>query len=141
MRRTVDLTKVTYLPHSIQLETSFSNLIVPHDEQLLRLSVHNLIKNAAEACGKTPCVISVKLSRSDQHVSIAINDKGPGVPKEILNKIFEAYTTTKHTGPNPGMGLGLAICQKVVLEHGGTLTVESEPGNTTFKVRLPLKKR
>ena len=58
-----------------------------------------------------------------------------------LERIFEAYFTTKHTGPNPGMGLGLAVCQKIVMDHDGKMSVRSRPGETVFTIRLPRRKK
>ena len=66
---------------------------------------------------------------------------GPGSADELRDRIFEAYFTTKHTGPNPGMGLGLAVCQKIVMDHDGKMSVRSRPGETVFTIRLPRRKK
>ncbi|HHJ51687.1 MAG TPA: sensor histidine kinase, partial [Caldithrix abyssi] len=59
----------------------------------------------------------------------------PGIPPDIREKIFNLYFTTKSTGT----GVGLSIVQRIVEEHGGTITVESEPGKgTVFKLILPI---
>jgi CheY-like chemotaxis protein len=72
--------------------------------------------------------------RKGRFVRIAIADSGPGIPPEIISKIFELHFTTKPDGN----GLGLAICQLVVQKHEGCLTVQSELGNgSIFTVYLP----
>lgn len=136
-----DLAESAYPPHIIKTETSLKELIVPHDEQLLRHVIHNLIKNAAEADPGRDTPITVKISCDANNAILVVHDCGPGVPDDLKERIFEAYVTTKHTGPTPGMGLGLAICQKVVLEHSGKLKLESAPGNTSFTITIPLRRR
>ncbi len=126
-----------YVPHTISLILPKEPLLIPHDKDLLRHAVHNLIKNAAEADPTSSSVITVSLHQYEENVSVQIHDLGPGIPIDLQESIFEAYVTTKHTGPSPGMGLGLAICQKVVLEHNGRLAVTSKPGNTIFTIEIP----
>lgn len=140
-QKAADLAESAYQPHTIAMETNLKELIVPHDDQLLRHVIHNLIKNAAEADAGNPTPITVRVSADANNALVAVHDCGPGVPTEMKERIFEAYVTTKHTGPTPGMGLGLAICQKVVLEHGGKLKLESAPGNTSFTIIIPLKRK
>jgi signal transduction histidine kinase len=70
-------------------------------------------------------------------VKVVVRDSGPGIPPELQDKIFEHLFTTKPLGK--GTGMGLHICRKIVAEHGGSLTVKSEPGNTEFITRLPLQ--
>ncbi len=70
-------------------------------------------------------------------VGICISDSGPGIPKEIQDKIFEPFYTTKDVGK--GTGLGLSICYGIIEEHRGRIDVDSSPGEgTTFTIRLPL---
>jgi signal transduction histidine kinase len=65
-------------------------------------------------------------------VEIRIRDNGPGIPPDIVEKIFNPFFTTKPT--NQGTGLGLAITSDIIREHGGTIQVESEPGEYTEMV-------
>jgi signal transduction histidine kinase len=70
-------------------------------------------------------------------VLVEIGDTGPGVPAEIRDRIFEPFFTTKPVGE--GTGLGLDISWRIVVnKHHGDLSVESEPGHTVFRVRLPV---
>ncbi|MBO9533627.1 MAG: HAMP domain-containing histidine kinase [Solirubrobacteraceae bacterium] len=69
---------------------------------------------------------------------IEFTDDGPGIPPEIQPRVFETFFTTKNVGE--GTGLGLATAFRIVeTRHGGSLTVESVPGNTTFSVWLPFR--
>ena len=121
------------------LHTPSKHMIAEIDEDLVRQVILNIVKNAGEACLHAQAAISITLAETPLDVIIAIHDNGDGIPQEVLSRIFEAYFTTKHTGPTPGMGLGLAVCQKIVMDHRGTMNVHSTKGSTTFTVRLPKK--
>ncbi|MGB8406412.1 MAG: ATP-binding protein [Mycobacterium sp.] len=97
----------------------------------------NIIDNALQAmkgCG----VLTIRTMKvGDDTVRIEINDNGPGIPADVIERIFTPFFTTKPFGEGTGLGLDLAwriICEK----HHGNLYVESEPGNTTFIVTLPV---
>ncbi len=64
----------------------------------------------------------------ENRIGIAIQDTGPGIPKEIADRVFEPFFTTKP--PGEGTGLGLAIVRSIVKAHGGELTLESLSGTT-----------
>jgi two-component system NtrC family sensor kinase len=99
-----------------------------------------LAVNALEACGGKGSLTVRTLQRPTQtgsEVIIEFEDRGCGIPPELLGKIFEPFFTTK--GEQRGTGLGLAICQGIVTEHGGRIEVESEVGRgTLFRVILPM---
>src|SRR6185369_1287320 len=81
--------------------------------------------------------IVLRTYAEDNHVVVEIIDNGPGIPEEIRSRIFEPFFTTKP--PGKGTGLGLHISHDIVANrHHGQLKVESKPGNTTFKVVLPV---
>jgi signal transduction histidine kinase len=99
----------------------------------------NLIDNAIQAMDGHG-TLTVRTSLDGECVRVEIGDTGPGVPAQIRQRIFEPFFTTKPVGQ--GTGLGLDISYRIVVgRHGGDLTVESEPGNTRFIVRLPLTER
>ena len=71
-------------------------------------------------------------------VVVEVGDTGPGLTPEVAARAFDAFYTTKDTGK--GTGLGLDIARRTVVErHGGTITIESQPGNTVVRVRLPVR--
>ncbi len=117
-----------------------SPLHVEIDSAMLRRVLDNLVHNAVEAVergGGEDGRIDIEADRgaSGSQVSIRITDSGPGIEAEDVEDIFAPYYTTRPDGT----GLGLAIVKKVVLEHGGTLSVaETGPRGTTFLIELPL---
>ncbi len=116
------------------------------DEALLTQLFLNLIKNAVEAVAEEGTVqvtsrvvsdysMSQNWERRSRMVALEVSDDGPGMDKEQLEHLFTPFFTTKAKGT----GLGLPICQKIVLEHRGMIKVESERSRgTTFTVMLPL---
>ena len=95
----------------------------------------NLITNAAQATGDDG-EIRLITTQLENTVKIEVRDNGKGIPAEALDKIFDPFFTTKEIGQ--GTGLGLSIVQRIISEHGGTITVESEEGvGTCFTVILP----
>ncbi len=97
----------------------------------------NLLKNAVEALGGGGGEIGVVLARDGDSIVLRIRDDGPGICSEKLHQLFEPFYTTKDA--QGGTGLGLSISQRIVAEHDGSLTVESEEGaGAEFTVRLPL---
>jgi signal transduction histidine kinase len=96
----------------------------------------NLIDNAVSAMGETG-VLTVRTGMDRDQVFVDIGDTGPGVPPEIRERIFEPFFTTKPVGQ--GTGLGLDITWRIVVnKHHGDVQVESVPGDTRFRVRLPV---
>jgi signal transduction histidine kinase len=74
----------------------------------------------------------------DDRLVVEIGDTGPGVPDEVRSRIFEPFFTTKQVGK--GTGLGLDIAWRIVVgRHHGDIRLESEPGDTSFQVILPLR--
>ncbi|MFZ5822153.1 MAG: sensor histidine kinase [Chloroflexota bacterium] len=114
-------------------------MIIVDPSQVERVFL-NLIINAAEAMeGSGKLTITTTMDAKTRCIDIDVKDTGPGITDENLEKIFDPFFTTKETGH--GVGLGLAISHGIVNEHGGSLTVETEPGKgTTFTVSLPLPK-
>lgn len=98
----------------------------------------NLIDNAADAVSAVEAAaITIRVVRDDDDVVVEIEDNGPGIPAELQTRVFDSFFTTKP--PGEGTGLGLQISQGiVVLDHRGSLDLESQPGRTVFQVRLPV---
>ena len=105
--------------------------------KLLRRAVRNLLENARRyAAGD----ITVTLSKSGEQVVIRVCDRGPGVPPELLERIFEPfYRLPGATERDGGVGLGLSLVKSIILRHGGTVACENRPdGGACFVVQLPL---
>ncbi|MEV4352512.1 ATP-binding protein [Actinoplanes sp. NPDC049596] len=96
----------------------------------------NLIDNAVQAMNGAG-TLTIKTYRDDNYVIVSVGDTGPGVPEALKKRVFEPFFTTKPVGE--GTGLGLDISFRIVVNgHGGDIHLESQPGDTKFKVRLPL---
>ncbi len=135
----LDLERIAYPQHSFNLKTPTALPAVYLDQQLIRQVLINLLKNAAEANETRAAHIhmTIELDEANQSYQISVEDDGPGIAPEDQDRIWDAYVTSKHTGPNPGMGLGLAISRKIALDHRGDLRVSSRPGQTKFTLQLP----
>ncbi len=95
----------------------------------------NLIDNALDAIGDGGRV-EVKANREGEHVVVCVVDNGPGIPAAIREKIFDPFFTTKPMGQ--GTGLGLDIVRRLVRHNDGTIEVDTQPGQTEFRVMLPI---
>ncbi len=99
----------------------------------------NLIDNAIDAVHGTG-KICIGTSREDNQLVVEIVDNGAGIPPDVQSHLFEPFYTTKPVGA--GTGLGLIISNRIVADrHGGEIEFESKPGETRFKVRLPLDRK
>jgi nitrogen fixation/metabolism regulation signal transduction histidine kinase len=108
------------------------------DRQLLKQVLVNLVENAvlsAREAGIDPVRVRVAAVRLGARVEVRVEDNGPGVPRELRDRLFEPYETTREHGT----GLGLAIVKKIVLDHGGEISLdETELGGAAFVIRLPV---
>jgi two-component system, NtrC family, sensor histidine kinase HydH len=124
-------------PFDIAIYKNYSPDIPPFllDGQLMERVIYNLLLNAAQA-SRPGGSIAVKTRQFDDTVEIAVIDRGSGIDPKHLENIFNPFFTTKSSGT----GLGLAIVSKIVDEHDGKITVESESGaGTVFRVYLPFR--
>jgi signal transduction histidine kinase len=95
----------------------------------------NLLDNAIDALGETG-TIRIGTARWEEGVEVTISDDGPGIPEDAQRQVFEPFFTTKAVGT--GTGLGLDTVRRIVRDrHEGDLRLSSQPGATTFTVRLP----
>lgn len=141
--RTLFLLENQTLFHNIQIEKNLEPTL-PHppvDIQQMNHVFMNIILNAADAMegnGKLTLKTYRSLENMDK-VCIKITDTGPGIPADILPHIFEPFFTTKPEGKGTGLGLGLAY--GIVEDHGGSIRVNSTPGQgATFTIEIPLVK-
>jgi two-component system, NtrC family, sensor histidine kinase HydH len=124
-------------PLDVSIYKNYSPDIPPFmiDRQLIERVLYNLILNAAQA-SPPQGTITVKTRQLGDTVEIDVIDRGSGIAPKDRESIFNPFFTTKSSG----VGLGLAIVSKIVDEHGGQITVESEPGaGSVFRVFLPVR--
>jgi len=107
--------------------------VIKGDEVLLRQAFTNLIQNAVEAM-PAGGDLTIKSSTGD-FLEITVSDTGPGVSEDMADKIFLPFFTTK----DKGTGLGLSLVQKIIVSHGGSISVDSSERGATFRIRLPLR--
>jgi signal transduction histidine kinase len=116
-----------------------------YDPSLPQLTVHgaelnqvwtNILVNAIEALGESGH-ITITTRADGDCAEIDIADDGPGIPQEVRDRVFDPFFTTKEVGR--GTGLGLDVARRILVDrHHGSLTLESEPGHTVFRARLPI---
>jgi signal transduction histidine kinase len=121
-----------YAPPGVTIEVALdpSAPAVVMDSGAMEQVIINLVRNAVEAFEKGGTV-KVSTSCAAGEAILVVEDDGPGIPAEIRGKVFEPFFTTKKSGS----GLGLSICSKIVSEHGGEISISSEPGRgTAFRI-------
>jgi len=107
------------------------------DFKKLDRAFYNLVQNACEAVPAESGKVQILARGVDNYVEILITDNGPGIPDSIREDIFQPFVTY---GKEGGTGLGLAVVQKIVRDHGGKVEIAaSGPSGTTFKLLLPLR--
>lgn len=117
----------------VRVETPDRPVVVRADGDLLKQAMLNLMINAQQAMPDGG-EMAIRVRRSRRRAYVDVVDTGCGMTPEVAARVFEAYFTTKPGGT----GLGLAIVQRIIQEHGGQITVDSQPGaGTTFTLRLP----
>lgn len=140
LEQLIDEIIALYSTKTIKLNKSGSLTPVSVDPLRIRQVFHNLIKNSLESIENRPGgLIKITLESIHMHdknqVQVIIEDNGPGLPKEHIDKIFDPYVTTKEKGT----GLGLAIVKKIIDEHGGIIWTDSTClTGARFIFRLPL---
>ena len=103
------------------------------DQVQLRRAIHNLVKNAVQAAGDdAPGKVAITAEPEPDGVRLTVDNSGPGIAEDVLARMFEPFFTTREKGT----GLGLAFVREIVLDHGGSIEVESTPGSTRFALRL-----
>jgi two-component system sensor histidine kinase/response regulator len=121
----------------VQSELADNLPLIPADEKLLKRALCNLIKNSIEAMAGGTKVLRIASRLSEGRIEILVSDTGKGIPTKELKKIFDPFVTSKIYGP----GLGLTFTYKIIQDHNGTISVESEPGKgTTFTISFPVEK-
>lgn len=119
---------------SIDITTS-GDMTGTFDIKKMQRVFFNLLLNACEACSPTHCRIRVEVRSTADSFEVRVSDNGNGVPASIRESLFDPFVSA---GKPNGTGMGLAIVNKIVQDHGGSVALEeSSPSGTTFRVRLP----
>lgn len=118
-------------PKNITILSEVKNVQMECDSVMMEKLLINLIKNAFEALEGTGGKITIRAFERDSNIIIEVTDSGPGIPENLLDKVFEPLFTTKKFGT----GLGLATCKSIVEQHGGAIKVSNNP--TTFSITFP----
>lgn len=133
IKRKKDYSVVIHFTETVEDE---NELIVLANHHLLKIALLNVMDNA---CKYSPDhTVEVFLSVSGQSIHILLNDKGIGIEPEELAKIFQPFYRARNTRNIYGNGLGLSITEKIIHLHGGTITIDSTPGQgTSLTILLP----
>jgi len=104
------------------------------DSNLIKQAILNILINAEQAM-ENGGELMIRTSRNKKYIQIDVTDTGSGISKDIIDKIFQVYFSTKKTGT----GLGLPTTKRIIEEHKGTISVQSEEGKgTSFSIKLPI---
>ena len=121
----------------VTLDLSSTPCVIDGDQVLLVQVLVNLLRNAIDALARCPPGggdITIRSAATAASVEVSVRDTGPGLPAEIIATLFTPFVTTK----SHGLGVGLAIAQRIVDAHGGTIGAHENPdGGATFTVTLP----
>jgi signal transduction histidine kinase len=125
----------------IKLETHYGENLgaVECNAVRLNLAYRNVIQNAIDALNRKEGerILRIKTGSEDGYAVVEISDNGPGIPTEDIDKLAHPTFTTKPIGE--GTGLGLSIVHNILQEHNGYLQCSSQPGETTFRLKIPFK--
>ena len=120
---------------ALQYQTTDQQVSVSADPEMIRQVIVNICNNASNAIGQNTGVMEIKLSLETDWIHIDLQDNGPGVDDKIKDRLFEPYATTSAVGK--GMGLGLPISRKIMLDHGGDLSFVYSQTGACFRISLP----
>src|SRR5574338_396752 len=120
------------IPANITINVPKDDIVVLCDSQKIQVVFANIIFNAIQAMGENTGTINIRAKRKQDLIEIKIEDSGPGISDDIIEKIFEPLFTTKQEGT----GLGLASCRTIIEQHNGKIAASNKP--TTFTIVLPL---
>ncbi|GAK51506.1 ATPase, histidine kinase-, DNA gyrase B-, and HSP90-like domain protein [Candidatus Moduliflexus flocculans] len=125
------------MKHGVEIRRNYRKLppVLCYPDELNQVWT-NLIHNALQAM-KNRGVLTITIQQEGDEAMVAITDTGEGISDAIREKIFDPFFTTKP--PGEGSGLGLDIVRKIIEKHQGRIEVKSQPGETTFRVFLPMR--
>lgn len=132
LQRVVDAHRPAIEAAGVAVETRFDHHAVHADPELLHQALLNLVRNAVDAMAEQG---GGRLTLAVEPGRLIVADTGPGLPDEVIDRIFNPFFTTRSTGT----GLGLAIVHRIVDAHGGAIAVHNDPhhGGAVFTLELP----
>lgn len=128
-------------PPGVRVNSAIPEILVDIDADRMRTVFRNLLENAVKYSLPESRPVEVAASRNGRNLVVRVTDDGPGIPEGDIPNLFEPFfrvdrSRSKKTG---GYGLGLSISRRIVEAHGGTITVQNNPGRgSTFTVTLPI---
>jgi len=139
IKEAVMLSSVAMRKTGVRISTALDETLpdIMIDRQQIEQVIMNLITNASEALKKSDKDKSINIATrlEQQSVIVVVSDSGPGISQPEAKKIFDPFYTTK----SDGSGIGLSICQRIIADHKGTITVsQSVTGGAAFCIRIPV---
>jgi C4-dicarboxylate-specific signal transduction histidine kinase len=137
--KSLALTKPLLQNIAINLARDTEGIVQANPGDLVQVWV-NLIKNATESmknAATTDPVLTIEIKEVEKMIIVMVKDNGPGIEEEMKSKIFQPNFTTKVNGLSFGLGVGLSIVKKIINSYKGSISVESQPGDTRFIVQIP----
>ncbi|MCE9651625.1 MAG: PAS domain S-box protein [Nitrosarchaeum sp.] len=120
-------------PENVAIELPKNDAMISCDKEKLEIVFENLLLNAIQAMGGNG-TLDISLEEIQSYIKIQIKDSGPGIPNELIPKIFDPLFTTRQIGT----GLGLPSCKTIIEQHGGNISFETKIGHgTIFEISLP----
>ena len=127
--------EASYKGISMSVNLSAEPLNINMQQDLLRVALFHIMKNAVEATSKGG-MIKIETSRDGDNVGFTVSDTGDGIPQEEVEQVFRPFFSTKERG----FGMGLPLVKQIISEHLGEVTVNSRPGKgTTFHMLFPVR--
>lgn len=120
------------VPPNVTINVPKDDVTFLCDPQKIEVVISNMILNSIQAIGVDKGTINIRTKKQNDSVVIRIEDSGAGIPKSVIDKIFDPLFTTKEEGT----GLGLASCKNIVSQHNGSIAVSTDP--TVFSIMLPI---
>jgi C4-dicarboxylate-specific signal transduction histidine kinase len=140
LESTLDLCKERFASHGIPLSVNKNEAYFGCEVECRQIEISqvilNLLNNAFDAVQSLPTKwVRVEVLNLTESLEISITDSGPGIPKDLREKIMQPFFTTKDIGK--GTGLGLSISKGIIDQHGGKLTIDDKCPHTKFTLSLP----
>ena len=139
-RETVDFLSSLAVGRKVELVSVITPGALPilGDRIQLQQVILNLVVNGIDAMRDTPSedrIIRIRTSRVEKFAELSVSDRGPGIPEDKLEEVFEPFFTSKAEG----MGMGLSIARTIIEAHQGVISAKNrDHGGASFRIRLPL---